>query len=815
MSCQAFSKNIGPALIAWFLLIFLTALYLVFICWDFSKENSYAFIVCHSLLFFFVVSAFGKATFMDPGYYAMGVPGEKVTTIEKGSPRTVVYKSVDINGVTTRLKWCVTCEFYRPPRCSHCSICKHCIDTFDHHCPWLNNCIGRRNYRYFFSFLLALTLHMIIVFGISMTYVLMRTNQLSHYKVIIAISVLILVGLLLLPVLGLTGFHIFLVSKGRTTNEQVTSKYDLDMNPYDRGLCRNWLYIFCTSQPSLFNRPNVTEVDMWEMVYNGKHIQPQMSDFRFGFNNSKLNDTFKPSNDPVDTIKQREEDCDKVDLENRVTHSSDQGNGSNLISSVHHELDNSVSPNLQPKVLTPKGIANTISNNQNHASRSRSPVCTKAGELNKTNSNLSIGGTKPKSLSGKDHSKSLQVGKNSSKHVSNENSAGSNTNINSVLSATNVSVKTVSNRNHIDIKGDYLTPLLGSEANSDADLIRGRQLQKFTADNQTRLSNSLHRRQDQKFTTGIGRSSSRDFCSLHPNESTCPCTTDSMMNLRDRVTLPMNTYTAPISQPYIVGTTQDLNTTQYSPKSYSPLPGRGLHHVTSTTLTSPTPESLNLPASNISKGLMKSIRSEQRYHEFVHQIYPRCPEMQGDSRYLLSHNEVACHLPPQLLQSLPPPLPPHGSQTNISHSRLHWPPVVPPHGIPVSTQYLSPVDSTSQFNTATASPHFQLVRPPYFSNPDDTQVDGSSFFVDSPHLNEQSAAKYMPQSFGSTYCPSTMTQAGLRPTPPLPPHNRSSKVSAPNSRMQQFGPKISNQVITRWQKDGDPNSPDGTFEISV
>lgn len=118
-------------------------------------------------------------------------------------------------------KWCSRCRIYRPPRATHCRICDNCVEQSDHHCTFLNNCIGRKNYFTFLVFLLTTSISMLCTVIISIVHLVFISER-RHSPEAIGNYAVIGLGLLLgSPVFGLLIFHMRLISTNVTTMERL------------------------------------------------------------------------------------------------------------------------------------------------------------------------------------------------------------------------------------------------------------------------------------------------------------------------------------------------------------------------------------------------------------------------------------------------------------------------------------------------------------------------------------------------------------------------------------------------------------------
>ncbi|XP_027950610.1 probable palmitoyltransferase ZDHHC8 isoform X7 [Eumetopias jubatus] len=253
-----------PVATAAALLVGSSTLFFVFTCPWLTRAVSPAVPVYNGIIFLFVLANFSMATFMDPGVFPRADEDED----KEDDFRAPLYKNVDVRGIQVRMKWCATCHFYRPPRCSHCSVCDNCVEDFDHHCPWVNNCIGRRNYRYFFLFLLSLSAHMVGVVAFGLVYVLNHAEGLGAAHTAITMAVMCVAGLFFIPVIGLTGFHVVLVTRGRTTNEQLLQGEDLALETL-RGAWSVGPHLW-TLQPPVTQGPEILQFPAGTVGVTGK-----------------------------------------------------------------------------------------------------------------------------------------------------------------------------------------------------------------------------------------------------------------------------------------------------------------------------------------------------------------------------------------------------------------------------------------------------------------------------------------------------------------------------------------------------------------
>ena len=129
--------------IAWVLLLYFTIFSILVIVPAFTEDVHLAFYIIHVVIYSSHLIMHLVSMMLDPADYNLRAKeGNKKKTIPEFDRRQ--HAHVIENGR------CHLCNItISSQRTKHCSTCNKCVDVFDHHCKWLNQCIGKRNYKWF------------------------------------------------------------------------------------------------------------------------------------------------------------------------------------------------------------------------------------------------------------------------------------------------------------------------------------------------------------------------------------------------------------------------------------------------------------------------------------------------------------------------------------------------------------------------------------------------------------------------------------------------------------------------------------------
>ena len=187
------------------------------------------YISAYWILFVLVSYSYTRSAFSDPG--SPDQYNIKITANETEDQAAFDSKQYDpVNEEDTRIiylprstaRMCGICNAPKPPRTHHCSTCRQCFLKMDHHCVWLDNCVGHKNYKFFFCLLFWATFMCGFIFGATLEVLI----QQLVYSQLEGVSVVWLVMTVFSFALGLSTFmllfyHTYLISNGMTTIEHM------------------------------------------------------------------------------------------------------------------------------------------------------------------------------------------------------------------------------------------------------------------------------------------------------------------------------------------------------------------------------------------------------------------------------------------------------------------------------------------------------------------------------------------------------------------------------------------------------------------
>lgn len=185
--------------------------------------------------------SYHNAVVTDPGGIPdswKGEPSGKPLVAHEGADD---FRPMERKRTTGNFRYCSRERKFKPDRAHYCKKMKKNILRMDHFCPWLSNCVGYYNHKFFVLFLFYTVLNSTLA-----------DTQLIHALATCTLTVgkkfMLSQGAFLMSIVSATlapflGFHCWLISKNMTTIEFCENKCKLvngcRLSRFDKGLLHN------------------------------------------------------------------------------------------------------------------------------------------------------------------------------------------------------------------------------------------------------------------------------------------------------------------------------------------------------------------------------------------------------------------------------------------------------------------------------------------------------------------------------------------------------------------------------------------------
>lgn len=203
---------------------------------DESARRGYVEAAVFHVLTFMVLVCYVRSIVTSPGT----IPDDDEWALREETTGPVGVIETKKTGDRRRCKWCAK---YKPDRCHHCRVCRTCILKMDHHCPWICNCVGFCNHKYFFLLVMyaGMDCHFITWTMLESVRHAMELEGTEFSKMFLLFFGSTLAFFLAVLLTCFLAFHIWLAAGARTTIEFCEQQFKSgSSSTWDNGLWENF-----------------------------------------------------------------------------------------------------------------------------------------------------------------------------------------------------------------------------------------------------------------------------------------------------------------------------------------------------------------------------------------------------------------------------------------------------------------------------------------------------------------------------------------------------------------------------------------------